>query len=69
MQTESANAISPELLSQLALCGDAKRYSRNELLIVEGAVSDAVFFEECREAFARGRIYMRTRRREARIHL
>ncbi len=43
MQGERAGILSPELLSQLALCGDAKRYGRNELLIVEGAVSDALY--------------------------
>lgn len=43
MQGESADTLSPELLSQLALCGDAKWYARNDLLIVEGAVSDALY--------------------------
>lgn len=43
MQGMSADTLSPELLSQLALYGDAKRYGRNELLISEGAVSDALY--------------------------
>lgn len=43
MQADNANTLSPELLSQLALCGDAKWYRRNELLIEEGAVSDALY--------------------------
>lgn len=43
MQAEGANLLSPQLLSQLALCGDAKWYRRNELLIEEGAVSDALY--------------------------
>ncbi len=43
MQEDSSNNLSPELLSQLALCGDAKWYGRNELLIEEGAVSDALY--------------------------
>jgi len=43
MQAERSNTLSAELLSQLALRGDAKSYGRNELLIVEGAVSDALY--------------------------
>jgi CRP/FNR family cyclic AMP-dependent transcriptional regulator len=43
MPGESANTLSPELLAQLAQCGDAKWYGRNEMLIVEGAVSDALY--------------------------
>ncbi|MGH8026946.1 MAG: Crp/Fnr family transcriptional regulator [Pseudoxanthomonas sp.] len=43
MPGKSANTLSPELLAQLALCGDAKWYGRNELLIEEGAVSDALY--------------------------
>ena len=43
MQEDRSNNLSPELLSQLALCGDAKWYRRNELLIEEGAVSDALY--------------------------
>ena len=43
MQADNTNTLSPELLSQLALCGDAKLYRRNELLIEEGAVSDALY--------------------------
>lgn len=43
MQADSVDNLSPELLAQLALCGDARRYGRNELLIVEGAVSDALY--------------------------
>ena len=43
MQVESADTLSPELLSRLALCGDSKWYGRNELLIEEGAVSDALY--------------------------
>ena len=43
MQEDRSNNLSPELLSQLALCGDAKWYGRNELLIVEGAVADALY--------------------------
>lgn len=43
MQRENANALSRELLSQLALCGEARKYSRNELVIAEGDVSDALY--------------------------
>ena len=43
MQRENVNALSRELLSQLALCGEARKYSRNELLIAEGDVSDALY--------------------------
>lgn len=43
MPGKSANTLSPELLSQLAQCGDAKWYGRNQMLIVEGAVSDALY--------------------------
>jgi CRP/FNR family cyclic AMP-dependent transcriptional regulator len=43
MQKENANALSRELLSQLALCGEARKYSRNELVIAEGDVSDALY--------------------------
>lgn len=43
MQEDSSNNLSPELLSQLALYGDAKWYRRNDLLIEEGAVSDALY--------------------------
>lgn len=43
MQAVGADTLSPELLSQLALCGEAKRFGRNELLIEEGAVSDALY--------------------------
>lgn len=43
MPGESADTLSPELLSQLAQCGDAQWYGRNQMLIVEGAVSDALY--------------------------
>ena len=43
MPAERAETLSPELLSQLAQCGDAKWYGRNQTLIVEGAVSDALY--------------------------
>lgn len=43
MPEERADTLSPELLSQLAQCGDAKWYGRNQMLIVEGAVSDALY--------------------------
>ena len=43
MQRENVNALSRELLSQLALCGEARKYARNELLIAEGDVSDALY--------------------------
>ncbi len=43
MPGESADTLSPELLAQLAQCGDAQWYGRNEMLIVEGAVSDALY--------------------------
>ncbi|SDQ26308.1 CRP/FNR family transcriptional regulator, cyclic AMP receptor protein [Pseudoxanthomonas sp. CF125] len=43
MPAERADTLSPELLSQLAQCGDAKWYARNQMLIVEGEVSDALY--------------------------
>lgn len=43
MAGERADTLSPELLSQLALCGDARWYGRNQVLIEEGAVSDALY--------------------------
>jgi CRP/FNR family cyclic AMP-dependent transcriptional regulator len=43
MPDERADTLSPELLSQLAQCGDAKWYARNQMLIVEGEVSDALY--------------------------
>jgi CRP/FNR family transcriptional regulator, cyclic AMP receptor protein len=43
IQADMSNTLSPELLAQLAQRGDAKSYGRNELLIVEGAVSDALY--------------------------
>lgn len=43
MPGESADTLSPELLSQLAQCGDAQWYGRNQMLIVEGSVSDALY--------------------------
>lgn len=43
MQAHSSNSLSPELISQLTLRGDARRYGRNELLIVEGEASDALY--------------------------
>jgi CRP/FNR family transcriptional regulator, cyclic AMP receptor protein len=38
-----ADTLSAELLSQLAQCGDAKWFARNQTLIVEGEVSDSLF--------------------------
>lgn len=38
-----ADTLSAELLSQLAECGDAKWFARNQTLIVEGEVSDSLF--------------------------
>ena len=55
MEAESADTLSPELLSQLALCGDAKWYGRNELLIVEGVVSNARHTSACRDQSLRAR--------------
>ena len=43
MQAVNADSLSTELLSQLALCGEARCYRRNELLIVEGEVSDGLY--------------------------
>jgi CRP/FNR family cyclic AMP-dependent transcriptional regulator len=43
MAVALADTLSPELLAQLAQCGDAKWYGRNQVLIVEGAVSDALY--------------------------
>ncbi|MET0580669.1 MAG: Crp/Fnr family transcriptional regulator [Pseudoxanthomonas sp.] len=42
-QLDISITLSQELLSQLALCGDAKWFARNELLIEEGGVSDALY--------------------------
>ena len=39
----SPNVLSDDLLSQLMSHGDAKTYARNECVIVEGDVSDALF--------------------------
>jgi len=43
MQDQVANVLSSELVSQLALRGDVRSYARNEVLISEGDVSDALF--------------------------
>ena len=43
MQDQVANVLSSELVSQLALRGDVRSYSRNDVLISEGDVSDALF--------------------------
>lgn len=43
MKDESVDKLSPELLAQLALCGQARWFGRNELVIVEGAVADALY--------------------------
>lgn len=43
MQDKETSALSGELLSQLALRGDVRTYARNEVLILEGDVSDALF--------------------------
>ena len=43
MQDKGTNALSGELLAQLALRGDVRTYARNDVLILEGAVSDALF--------------------------
>ena len=39
----NTNVLSDDLLSQLTIRGDAKTYARNESVIVEGDVSDALF--------------------------
>lgn len=43
MQDQVKNVLSSELVSQLALRGDVRSYARNEVLISEGDVSDALF--------------------------
>lgn len=43
MRDDGDNVLSAELLAQLALCGEASTFARNELLIVEGAVADALY--------------------------
>ena len=43
MQDQVANVLSSELVSQLALRGDVRSYARNDVLISEGDVSDALF--------------------------
>lgn len=43
MQSEHPNVLSRTLLSALAARGDLRTYARNELLIVEGEVSDSLF--------------------------
>lgn len=43
MQGENVKVVSPELLAQLALCGQARSFSRNEVLVVEGAEADALY--------------------------
>ena len=43
MQDPVANVLSRELVLQLTLRGDVRSYARNEVLISEGDVSDALF--------------------------
>ena len=43
MQDQVKNVLSRELVSQLALRGDVRSYARNDVLISEGDVSDALF--------------------------
>lgn len=43
MQEQTANALSGELLAQLATRGDTRHFARNEVLINEGDVSDALY--------------------------
>ena len=43
MQDQAANVLSSELVSQLASRGDVRSYARNDVLISEGDVSDALF--------------------------
>jgi CRP/FNR family cyclic AMP-dependent transcriptional regulator len=43
MRTDSASILSPRLLSELAARGDSRKFSRGEVLMVEGHVSDALF--------------------------
>ena len=43
MQDENVKVMSPELLAQLALCGQARSFARNEVLVVEGAEADALY--------------------------
>ncbi len=43
MPEKKTSALSRELLAQLALSGDAKVFARNQLVIAEGDVSDALY--------------------------
>lgn len=43
MKEEKVGALSGELLAQLALRGDARAFARNQLVIAEGEVSDALY--------------------------
>lgn len=43
MKTSSPHALPPELLAELAKQGEPRAYARNERLITEGEVSDALF--------------------------
>jgi len=43
MRSENSGVLSRTLLSELTARGDSRKFSRNELLIVEGEISDSLF--------------------------
>jgi CRP/FNR family cyclic AMP-dependent transcriptional regulator len=43
MRSENSSVLSRTLLSELAARGDSRKFSRNDLLIVEGEVSDSLY--------------------------
>jgi CRP/FNR family cyclic AMP-dependent transcriptional regulator len=43
MRSKNANLLSRSLLSELAARGDLRSFSRNDLLIIEGEVSDSLY--------------------------